>query len=54
MSDATEIEKNILMIHSYCKNNYKHCSECDIEQCCEKYFNREPRNWKISKEWKEK
>lgn len=24
-----------------------------VEKACERYFNREPRNWKIPKEWEE-
>lgn len=45
-----EIEKSILLIHTYCESNHTNCSECEIEGYCEKYFNREPRNWKIPKE----
>ncbi len=47
------VEKAIKTINEYCTSNYTGCSECDIEVACEKYFNREPRNWKIPKEWKE-
>lgn len=48
------VEKAIKIINEYCTSNYMGCSECDIAITCEKYFNREPRRWKISKEWKEK
>lgn len=49
-----EVEKAIKTIHEHCLNNNKNCIECDIEKACEKYFTREPRTWKIPKEWKEK
>lgn len=47
------VEKAIKTIKEYCTSNYTGCSECDIAIACEKYFNRDPRNWKIPKEWKE-
>ena len=47
------VENSLKTINEYCTSNYMGCSECDIEVACEKYFNREPRNWKIPKEWKE-
>ena len=47
------VEKAIKTINEYCTSNYTSCDDCDIEVACEKYFNREPRNWKIPKEWKE-
>lgn len=48
-----EVEKAIKNINKHCISNYKNCTECNIEKACEKYFNREPRNWKIPKEWRE-
>lgn len=50
--DMEEVEKAIKTINEYCISNYKNCAECNIEKACEKYFNREPRKWKIPKEWK--
>lgn len=48
-----EVEKAIKTINKHCISNYKNCTECIIEKACEKYFNRDPRNWKIPKEWRE-
>lgn len=47
------VEKAIKTINEYCTSNYTSCDDCDIAIACEKYFNREPRRWKIPKEWKE-
>lgn len=42
-----EIEQYVLFIKDYCIQHHDNCEECNIEQCCEKYFNREPRKWKL-------
>ena len=36
----------IAIIKQYCKDNHNNCSKCEIEKYCDKYFTREPRNWR--------
>lgn len=48
-----DVEKSLLIIHKHCLKNYKNCIDCEIEKACTKYFNREPRRWKLPKEWEE-